>query len=229
MNVYHELYKRANKAGKVSYKKLQELQFITGIDLYYLYEIRKIFHLMTDLQIRHKPMNKRADISEKGNYVDMEGNLHATDFRRSINWNTWSDTVPTLYYAERTGKTSKTYKWEQYKDIFEFFQDRRVNVIWINQYSIPKYCSKTRSLSMDKSNAHTEVIQPLVKDKFLVLRAEYAGENEYEIVVISRKYQIKYFHATVTGKIIGLGKSKAGSKRSSNHKVVKATTAALSD
>jgi hypothetical protein len=229
MNIYQELYKRANKAGKVHYKKLQELRDITGIDLYYLYEIRKIFHLMTDLHARHKPVNKRAAIADRGNYIDIEGNLHASDFRHPINWNTWSDTVPTLYYAEKQAKNSKTHKWDQYQDIYNFFNDRRVNVIWINQYSIPKYCPKSRSLSMDKSNTHTEVIQPLVKDKFLVLRAEYAGEGEYEIVVITRKYHLKNFHATVSGNIIGLGKSKAGSKRSSKHKVVKATTAALSD
>jgi hypothetical protein len=157
--------------------------------------------------------------------MDMLGNLHATGFRRV---DPWTHRNPSHYYAERfDGKTSKTYKWDQYHLIYNFFEDRRINVIWINQHTIPKYDPQSLSLSMDQPGTHTEVIQPLVQNQYLVLRAEYAGENEYEIVVITRKYNIKKFHAVVTGNIIGLGKSKSGSKRALVNKVVKATTAAL--
>jgi hypothetical protein len=34
MNIWNELYKRSNKAGKVTWKKLKELEKITGMDSY---------------------------------------------------------------------------------------------------------------------------------------------------------------------------------------------------
>ena len=226
MNIYNELQKLANKNGTVTLKKLNLLSAQTGCNISLLWEHRRVFHQMT--QIRRRPINKNAPISDKGNFIDSDGNLRATSARPRATSSSWSDKTPTKYYEIRATRerTVRVHRFETCKFVYDFFDDRQYNVVFINENTIPKYCPKSRTICLDRRSNFTDRVQKHLK-KVLVLRAIPLQNNQFNVIFMRQDHSIHQSIATITETTFGLGKTVSGSARSMRTKTKKAVTAAL--
>jgi hypothetical protein len=227
MNIY-DIFRKHSPRGNLSVSKLQKIheEICPGMPWALMVEHRRIYHLQRSLSF-WKPVVRNAPEADTGGFIDHRGVIRATN--TSTPKQAWYESSPYATHNEKRALKIKQLKDADRKNIAIFMNDRNVNVIYINEHTVPKWEPRSKTICLDKANETTELISRLLGYNHLVLRAEpLPTENQYDLWTISKRTKtLKRQVATIQGNTIGLGKSKHGSKRSGQIKVTKAVTEQL--
>lgn len=187
-------------------------------------EHRKIYHLQRTLSY-WAPQHRKAPESETGGYIDHLGKIRATN---TLAKNHWSESSPYTNSSNWSKVKQKLLADTDRKAIAVFMNDRNVNVVYINEHTIPKWDPNSKTLCLDPGTEAAAHAATLLRYNQLVLRLKPLENDQYELWTLSRKTKkLKCQIATIIGNSIGLGKSKHGSKRSGQLKVAKTVASKL--
>lgn len=225
MNIY-DIFRKHSPRSNVSYSKLIEIHqtYCPKVPWNLMVEHRKIYHLQRTLSY-WAPQHRKASESDVGGYIDHLGVIRDTD---TLAKNQWTETSPYANQHNWAKLKKKLLSDTGRKAIAVFMNDRNVNVVYINDLTIPKWDPRSKTLCLDPGTEATARAAGLLKYKQLILRLKPLEGDQYELWTLSRKTKtLKCQIATIIGNSIGLGKSKHGSKRSGQLKVAKTVASKL--
>ena len=230
MNIYH-LFRLASKRSTLNRNKMLEIwrNHCPEVPLYLIEAHRKIYHQQLWLSY-YRPLDPDARDADVGNYIDQYGNIKATKTRPKSE-GAWTY-FGTYTLKDQSNKSALAHKYrtnKDFADVLDIFSNKRLNPIFINELTIPKWEPRSKTICMDIRTEFNKNVERLLKYNELVLRCTPLGDNQYDLWTLSRKNKV--FHrrvATIVGDSIGLGKTKNGSKRSGAIKNAHKITATLS-
>jgi hypothetical protein len=225
MNIY-DIFRKHSPRSNISITKLKEIhqEYCPEVPWSLMVDHRKIYHLQRNMSY-WAPEVRTAPESNTGGYIDHLGNVRATN---TITKNGWRDTSLYANQHDWPKLKRKLLSNTDRKALAVFMNDRAVNVVYINDLTIPKWEPRSKTLCLDPGTELAAHATELLKYNQLVLRLKPLAGDQYELWTLSRKTKtLKCQIATIIGNTIGLGKSKHGSKRSGQLKVSKAVAESL--
>ena len=225
MNIY-DVFRKHSPRSNVSCSKLKEIHqtYCPKVPWILLVEHRKIYHTQRSLSY-WAPQHRKAPESDVGGYIDHLGVIRDTD---TLAKNQWTETSPYAKQHNWAKLKKKLMSDTDRKAIAAFMNDRNVNVVFINEHTIPKWDPNSKTLCLDRGTEATAHAADLLKYNQLVLRLKPLENDQYELWTLSRKTKtLKCQIATIIGNSIGLGKSKHGSMRSGQLNVARTVASKL--
>jgi hypothetical protein len=229
MNIY-DIFMRTSPKTPVSLKQLAAIKetHCPDINARLLDHHRRIYHLQQQARQCWIPENRRAEEADVGNYIKYDGTILNTTC--GVPTDLWVN----KHIYSNNGDPDKVRRYFLDKanaklPIYRILQDRRYNIVFINEHTIPKYEPRSRTICTDVRTEQFESIERKLRGSYLVLRCRLIEGNQYDLWTLSlRNKKLKQQIATIDGDVIGLGKTKRGSQLSKTIKVGHKITAALS-
>ena len=229
-NIYDLFNKFADKNGRIPHANLLKILEQTNCNPM-LARIHKVIYEQQRSAATFKPLNKHATPSTRGEFIDLDGFIYDTPiYERPRAFRDHSKLDPHKYYSERYDSKLKFKLFDSREPVYKFFNNRQIDVVWINENSIPKLIGNT--ICLDQRSENIALINSLMPNT-LTLRAIPLNSPDpnirlFDIYYLSTKKNIHRKIATITGeKSLGLGKSITGSKFSSRYNLAKSVTSAL--
>lgn len=229
MNIY-DIFLRTSPRTPISASQLREIgaKYCPNVNFHLLEHHRRIYHLQQLARQCWRPENRSAKEADVGDFIAYDGTI--LDTKAGVRHDLWSDkNIYTNGFC-----ISITLKYFLTKaniklPIYRILQDRRYNIVFINEHTIPKYEPRSRTICTDVRTEQFESVEQKLRGSYLVLRCQHIENNQYDLWTLSlRNKKIKQQVATIEGDIIGLGKTARGSQLSKTIKVGHKITAALS-
>lgn len=227
MNIY-DIFRIHSPNSPVNRKKLREIQALhcPNLPINLLEAHRKIYHLQ--LQLRYwRPLVRKAKESTVGGFIDNRGVIRNTEI---IYKNRYSEQVCYPYICQEKDKQNTKYKLlnSARKSCYKMLSDRRYNLVFINEHTVPKWCPKSLTICLDLRTELLDKVTAMLTYRFIVLRLKELTPNQYEIWLFDyKKKELRNCLATILGDSISLSKTPSGGKRSAELKVSKKVTESL--